>query len=157
MPFPKRKALTADEEAALHELLEQHLNFKEGSKTSSGGNSAWWCTFCIEDKDEKPMQGSLTRQLAHLLGITGQGVRICKKIPAEVQKELAQAAGLPVPGAPAGEYLSKKSSTCFSAANVYCCQYRSCLDHEICRCNCRPDSQAEDCPGGSRGYGRHRP
>lgn len=89
---PKKKQkgdarkLTADEDAYLVEQLDKHLSFV-GDKSGRGGTRSWHCSHCYVD-GAKPKQGSRSRQLAHLLGLQGEGIAGFAGIT-----ELAAAAG----------------------------------------------------------------
>ena len=70
--------------ATLEELIAPQIEFEDGS--SKGGNRGFTCVHC-----EKRFYGSQTRQIAHLIGIKGKGIAICKKIPVETSEELLEA------------------------------------------------------------------
>ena len=70
--------------ATLEELITPHLVLEGGS--SKGGNQGFHCTHC-----SKLFNGSQTRQLAPLLGITGKGIAVCKEIPLEDRASLQKA------------------------------------------------------------------
>ena len=61
---------TAD---TLQELARSHIDVHAKGK---GGNTKFTCNYCC-----KEYTGSLTRQLAHLIGESGQGIAACQDIP----------------------------------------------------------------------------
>ena len=68
----------------LAECVAPHLEINDGN--SKGGNRGFACTHC-----DKSYKGSLTRQLAHLLGTKNEGIAICPSISAEDRAELQEA------------------------------------------------------------------
>ena len=67
--------------STLPEAVAPHYEIEDG--TSKGGNRRFTCIHCKES-----FKGSLTRRLAHLLGPTGEGIAICKKISLEDKEAL---------------------------------------------------------------------
>ena len=70
--------------ATLEELIAPHKEI--GSGTSKGGNRAFGCIHC-----DNHFNGSQTRQLAHLLGIKGKGIAVCRSRSIEDRAALQQA------------------------------------------------------------------
>ena len=68
----------------IDELVAPHFEFADGS--SKGGNRGLTCVNC-----EIHYTGSLTRQIAHLLGTKGKGIAACKCISPEDRQALREA------------------------------------------------------------------
>ncbi len=62
--------------ATLSEAVAPHIEIEDGS--GKGGNRGFTCTHCSNS-----YQGSLTRQLAHLLGRKNKGIARCQDITPE--------------------------------------------------------------------------
>ena len=67
--------------STLTECVAPHLEIEDS--IAKGGNRGFTCTHC-----EKSLKGSLTRQLAHLLGKKGEGIAICRGISDEDRADL---------------------------------------------------------------------
>ena len=70
--------------STVDELLAPHLDREDG--TSKGGNVPFTCQHCY-----KLYRGSLTRQVAHLLGQERKGIAICKDISKDTRRALQEA------------------------------------------------------------------
>ena len=106
----------------LSEIVANHLEFEDG--TSRGGNRGFNCTHC-----EKSFKGSLTRQLANLLGTRGKGIAICQVITPEDRADLQDACdGLQTP--PVGG--SSSGSQLTGHAVMYCLPTNSSNLHRLC-------------------------
>ena len=57
-----------------HTPLKKYITYLEG-RSKGGGNAKWRCEFC-----KMEFQGSYFRVKAHLLKISGQGIRVCAKV-----------------------------------------------------------------------------
>ena len=67
----------------LAECVVPHLEIEDG--TAKGGNRGFTCTHC-----DNSYSGSLTRQLAHLLGKKKEGIATCLKISVEDRAKLQE-------------------------------------------------------------------
>ena len=66
----------------LNEVLGTQYEFLD-TTLGRGGNREFKCSHCGQ-----VFKGSQTRQIAHLIGPTGKGIKLCETITMEVQDEL---------------------------------------------------------------------